>query len=70
MQEVESHWASGRALPDASPAVTTEAVQSPPLHTCLMSINAALALRQGSTHSTQVNTACQGTARGLSSPTA
>ena len=58
MQEVESHWASGRALPDASPAAVTEPVQSTPLHTCLMSISAALALRQGSIHSTQVNTAC------------
>ena len=58
MQEVESHWASGRALPDESAASVTGPIQATPLHACLMSINAALALRHGSIHSTQVDTAC------------
>ncbi len=52
VQEVESHWTSGRALPDTTAAMA--AVHHTSLHTCMATINAALACRQRSPHSAQV----------------
>ena len=54
MQEVESHWRSGRSLPaQAAPAATY--ANPTTLQACFSSIEAALACRQRSVHEAQVS---------------
>ena len=45
MQEVESHWTSGRSLPDTPFPVQADGAHST-LHNCFVTINAGLAYRQ------------------------
>ena len=54
MQEVESHWRSGRSLP-AQPALTPSHADPTLLETCFCSIQAALAWRQRSVHGALVS---------------
>ena len=53
MQEIESHWISGRKLPDGvcSPMAGSNHTI---LHACLATVNAALACRHRGIHSVQV----------------
>ncbi|DBA73151.1 TPA: hypothetical protein ACH3X2_010086 [Trebouxia sp. C0005] len=53
MQEVESHWISGRSLPDEPSARMSDAIHETMLNNCLASVNAAIAVRQRSVHTVQ-----------------
>ena len=65
MQEVESHWTSGRSLPETATYAHSQAeaqneaaagaqAEQDTLHACFAAMNAALACRQRSLHSAQV----------------
>ena len=54
MQEVESHWMSGRSLPAQATSATCQ-VNPTSLQTGFSSIEAALARRQRSVHDPQVS---------------
>ena len=58
MQEVQSRWTSGRLLPNADSA-TPSGTQHTRLHSCLASINTAIACRRDRAHNEQVAYCCK-----------
>ncbi len=55
MQEVESHWTSGRCLPDVASATMSDVLHETVLNNCLATVNAAIAVRQRSANTAQVH---------------
>ena len=55
MQEVESHWTSGRSLPDEPSATMSEVLHETVLNNCLAAVNAAIAVQQRNVHTAQVH---------------
>lgn len=53
MEEVESHWTSGRSLPDEPSARMSEVLHETVLNNCLAAVNAAIAVRQRSVNTAQ-----------------
>ena len=55
MEEIESHWTSGRSLPDEPSARVSEVLHETVLNNCLAAVNAAIAVRQRSVNTAQVH---------------